>query len=151
MMYHKALSGVLAGSLALMAGCASQPEEVSAAYVSPVKYMNYDCEQITFEMDHVSKRTLNLYRKLKDKADSDAVQMGVGLVLFWPALLFLEGGDGPEAVEYANLKGEFEALRSTAREKHCSMASLPPSPEEIIQKRAEEEKASQQQQNSIDV
>ena len=56
--------------------------------------------------------------------------MGVGLVLFWPALFFLEGGDGPEAAEYAQLKGDFEALRSASVAKSCSISAQ--SPEQII-------------------
>jgi hypothetical protein len=35
--------------------------------------------------------------------------MALGLILFWPSLFFLDG-DGPEAQEYARLKGEYEAL-----------------------------------------
>jgi hypothetical protein len=64
--------------------------------------------------------------------------MGVGLVLFWPALFFLEGGDGPEAAEYAQLKGEFEALRENSIQKKCGIESK--SPEEIMKEAAEEEK-----------
>jgi hypothetical protein len=47
--------------------------------------------------------------------------MAVGLVLFWPALFFLEGGDGPEAAEYACLKGEVDALEQVAIQKKCDM------------------------------
>jgi hypothetical protein len=57
--------------------------------------------------------------------------MGVGLVLFWPALFFLEGGDGPEAVEYAQLQGDFEALQVNATQKNCAIDAR--SPEEIMQ------------------
>lgn len=56
--------------------------------------------------------------------------MGVGLVLFWPSLFFLEGGDGPEAAEFSQLKGEFEALRQNSVQKECGIAKL--SPEDII-------------------
>ena len=128
-----------------MSSCASQPEEMSTAYVSPLKYKDYDCDQITMEMEYISQRTVTLYNQLKKKADNDAVQMGIGLVLFWPALFFLEGGDGPEAAEYATLKGEFEALRTASVQKKCDADRLPPSPEEIIEKRAEEEKREQDQ------
>lgn len=61
--------------------------------------------------------------------------MGIGLILFWPALFALEGGDGPEAAEYAQLKGDYEALRETSIVKNCTIASKPP--EQII-KDAEE-------------
>ena len=47
--------------------------------------------------------------------------MGVGLILFWPALFFLEGGDGPEAQEYARLKGEREAIERSSIKKKCTL------------------------------
>ncbi len=130
----------------LFSGCATSPDKLSATYVSPLKYKDYDCDQIVMEMDYVSKRTTSLYQSLKKKSDGDAAQMGIGLVLFWPALFFLEGGDGPEAQEYSNLRGEFEALRTMAVQKKCSANTLPKSPEEIIKEKAKEEKKQKQQQ-----
>ena len=106
---------------AALAGCATQPEEMQTQYVSPAQYENYDCNQITREMERTSRRINDLYSSLKKTADDDAAQMGVGLVLFWPALFFLEGGDGPEANEYARLKGEYEALETVAIQKNCSV------------------------------
>ena len=116
----------------LTSGCATQPSEISATYVSPIKYSKYDCDQIGMEMDYVSKRTVELYQSLNKKADNDTTQMAVGMILFWPTLFFLEGGDGPEATEYANLKGEFKALHQVAIEKKCEMVLALQSPEEII-------------------
>ena len=92
-------------------------------------------------MDNVSHRTGDLYIQLKTKADNDAAQMGIGLVLFWPALFFLQGGDGPEAIEYARLKGEYDALHKNAVQRKCLLASLPPSPQEIIKQKKMEEAA----------
>lgn len=133
---------------AVLVGCASQPDDISTAYVSPLKYKNYDCDQLAVEMDHVSRRTTDLYFSLKGDADNDAAQMGVGLILFWPTLFFLEGGDGPEASEYAQLKGEYEALRTTAVEKECAMEDMPPSPETIIAERQEAEKEANREEPS---
>ena len=53
-------------------------------------------------------------------------QMGVGLVLFWPTLFFLEGGDGAEAAEYARLKGERDALEQAYTQKKCSAGQTVP-------------------------
>ena len=104
-----------------VAGCATPPDEMPAQYVSPVQYENYDCDQISAEMERVSRRVNELYLSLKKTADNDAAQMGIGLVLFWPALFFLEGGDSPQAAEYGRLKGEYEALESTAVRKRCTV------------------------------
>ena len=119
----------------LILGCASNPDKISASYVSPYKYKDYDCDQIMMEMDYVSKNTVRLYQRLSKEQKSDQGQMAVGLLLFWPALFFLEGGDGPEAVQYADLKGEHEALRQASVKKRCEIDSVPP--EEIIKELTE--------------
>jgi hypothetical protein len=114
----------------LLTACASNPDKIDAAYVSPLKYRDYDCDQVALEMDYVGQRTTKLYTRLKKERNKDNAQMGVGLILFWPALFFLEGGDGPEAAEYSQLKGEYEALRNNSIQKKCRINSR--SPEEII-------------------
>ena len=110
-----------------LGACASNPNDIDRAYVSPLKYQSYDCNQIATEMDYVGNRTNKLYERLKSERTKDNWQMGVGLVLFWPSLFFLEGGDGPEAAEYSQLKGEFEALRQNSTTKSCRINSLSPS------------------------
>ena len=117
----------------LLFGCATPPNKIAAQYVSPLKYKNYDEDQIIMEMDHIGRRTNELYSSLKKKANADKAQMGVGLLLFWPTLFALEGGDGPEATEYARLKGEYEALRTVAVQKKIGLNSLPPSPDQVIE------------------
>lgn len=104
-----------------ISGCASQPNEIATQSVSPMMYQHYECDQITMEMDRVGRKTGQLYTSLKKTADNDAAQMGVGLILLWPVLFTLEGGDGPEAAEYARLKGEYEALNQAATMKRCDM------------------------------
>jgi hypothetical protein len=109
----------VAGVAALVTGCATDPKKISAAYVSPAQYRSWDCEQIVSESAHIERRSVELYNSLKKDADADKWQMGVGLILFWPTLFALEGGDGPEASEYSRLKGEYEALRTVSVEKRC--------------------------------
>ena len=48
--------------------------------------------------------------------------MGIGLILLWPVLFGLEGGDGAEATEYARVKGERDALNHAALQKSCTLA-----------------------------
>lgn len=130
---------IICAVLCLLTACASNPDKIDAAYVSPMKYKDYDCDQIAMEMDHVGQRTTQLYTRLKKERSKDNAQMGVGLVLFWPALFFLEGGDGPEAAEYAQLKSEFESLRENSVQKKCEIEAK--SPEEIVEGAREEEKS----------
>jgi hypothetical protein len=100
-------------------GCASSPNKIAAQYVSPMAYQGYDCEQIALEQNRIERRTGELYQSLKKEANADKWQMGVGLILFWPALFMLEGGDGPEASEYARLRGEYNALSEVSIMKKC--------------------------------
>lgn len=117
--------------LATLLGCASNPDNIQKSSVSELIYQDYDCKQIALESDRVSKRASELYVHLKGKAKGDAIQTGVGVLLFWPALFLLEGGDGPEAQEYARLTGEYEALESVAIKKRCSIDFQPIVTEEM--------------------
>ena len=110
--------------------CASNPDKIDAAYVSPGKYKDYNCDQLALEMDYVGQRTNKLYQRLKAERTADNWQMGIGLLIFWPTLFLLEGGDGPEAAEYAQLKGDFEALRSNSVQRKCGLEAK--SPEQIM-------------------
>lgn len=116
---------------AFLGGCASQPKEIPAQSVSTIQYNNYSCPQVSQEAERVSGRVNELYSSLKKKADNDAVQMGVGLILFWPTLFLLEGGDGPEAQEYARLKGEHAALEKVSIQKDCGTIAHLKTPEEF--------------------
>lgn len=50
------------------------------------------------EQQRVSARVSQLQGEVDDNATGDAVAIGVGLILFWPALFFIDG-DGSEANE----------------------------------------------------
>jgi len=119
----KTLALALSG---LLAACATAPQNIQTAYTSPMQYKDYDCAQVGGELMRVSRRAQELQASLQRTADNDAAQMAVGMILFWPALFFLEGGDGPEAAEYSRLKGERDALEQTAIAKHCDGAIIPP-------------------------
>lgn len=105
----------------LVSACASSPDELTPSYVSPLQYQRYDCGQIAEEAANVERRVAELYGTLDKKSSDDNAQMGLGLVLFWPALFFLEGGDGADAVEYRRLRGEYEALQKTSVQKRCNL------------------------------
>ncbi|MDC1214123.1 hypothetical protein N8000_06600 [Rhodospirillales bacterium] len=80
---------------------------------------------MTLEATRISNRVNELHSQLEETADNDAAQMGVGLILFWPTLFFLEGGDGPQAQEYAKLKGERDAIEKVAVIKKCAIEFAP--------------------------
>lgn len=117
--YRAAAAGI-AGAAALSA-CASSPKKIEAAYVSPVKYQEFTCDQLALERTAVAHRANVLYHSLKKRSDADAAKMGVGAVLFLPTLFFLKG-NGPAAAEFARLKGDYTALRLNAEDRGCNIA-----------------------------
>lgn len=112
---------LVSGVIASMMGCATNPDKIQASSISTLQFKDYTCSQIQGELDRVNNRVSELYKSLDEEATNDAAQMTIGMVLFWPALFFLEGGDGPEAAEFARLKGEREAMEKVAVQKECSI------------------------------
>ena len=104
----------------LASGCANNSKKISTQYVSPLQYKDYDCDTLALEMGRVSRRVGELQASIDKNAREDKVATGVGIVLFWPALFFSDG-DTPEASEYGRLKGEFEAMQTTANQKKCGI------------------------------
>ena len=111
----------VAVSAATLSACASAPDKISANYVSPMQYSSYDCDQIRTEMVRVAGHVQEVSGVQSKAHTRDQVAMGVGLVLFWPALFVLAAGDKKE--ELANLKGQYEALDRSAIEKKCAVAA----------------------------
>ena len=104
----------------LFVGCATSPSRISSSYVSPIEYSHLECEQIRRELVRVNRRLMEVTGTQKSAATKDAVAMGVGLVVFWPALFFIGGNGNKE--ELARLKGQYEALETVAIEKNCGYA-----------------------------
>ena len=116
---------LLVSFVVFLAGCATPPEEIQTTHVSANQYSHYDCNQVALELRSVGRRVHELYQDLAKEADADGLQMGIGLMLFWPALFWLEGGDDARAAEYSQLKGERLALEDAAVAKSCDPAMIP--------------------------
>lgn len=103
-----------------LVGCATNPDNISAAYVSPIQYQSYSCPQLREEATRVSSRAIQVSGAQSSKATTDAVAMTVGIVVFWPALFFLKG-DGTTAAEVSRLKGEMDAIEQASIRKKCGI------------------------------
>ena len=114
------LIGVM--GLILGSGCAQKADSIKSTYVSPMTYNNKSCNQLRDEVIRVNKRLTVISGQQADVANKDAVVMGVGLVVFWPALFFMAQGDDQKA-EIGNLKGQYETIRDVAAKKNCSFAA----------------------------
>ncbi len=102
----------------ILTGCASSSKEVAANYVSPTQYKAYDCEQLTSEAHRVQVKANNLAGQLDEAASNDKMIATGGTLLFWPALFALGGNDAQES-EFANLKGEHDAIEEVVISKKC--------------------------------
>jgi hypothetical protein len=108
---------LLAVAIAL-AGCASKASDIKPAYISPVGYQDYTCNQLQREAQSVSKRAA-IAAGQQDKArKNDSVKTAVGVVIFLPVVLLNEG-DGQKANELANLKGQINAIQEASVQKKC--------------------------------
>jgi hypothetical protein len=112
--------GALVACLTI-AGCAKDASQVGAMYVSPVSYETYTCPQLVEEAQRVSARVAQASGIQDKTATHDKIAMGVGLVVFWPALLFTKGNDENTA-ELARLKGEVDAVEEASIQKHCGIS-----------------------------
>jgi hypothetical protein len=104
----------------VLTGCASNADNIKAAYVSPMSYQQYNCAQIGAEAERLSRRVAEVSGAQNQKATNDAVVTGVAVVVFWPAA-FMLSGDGPTAAELSRLKGEMEALEQVSIQKSCNI------------------------------
>jgi predicted small secreted protein len=103
---------------AVLSACATAGKDVASAYVSPIQYANYSCEQLQAELARVSVRVNQLTGRLDEAASNDRAIAGVGAIIFWPALFAL-GGTKQQEAELSRLKGEYEALTTAASGKTC--------------------------------
>lgn len=108
----------------MVTGCATASKDIPATYSSPVMYQAYDCQQIAAETVRIQARVAQLGGRLDEAAGHDKAIAGVGMIIFWPALFAL-GGTKTQEAEYANLKGQYDAVQQAAVEKKCATAGVP--------------------------
>jgi hypothetical protein len=111
-----------------LSGCATAPDEMIADNVSPAVYESYDCDQLAVEIVYLGDRVRDLYELLAVRRKRDEWQAGFSW--FYGITAFFLDGDGPEAQEYRQLLGQFEAARVQALKKQCGFEAS--TPEEII-------------------
>jgi hypothetical protein len=117
-------------TLALLSGCATRAVDVKPAPADPAEFLAWDCGRIDDEIDDVQQRAADVAYSVDERAGNNILALGVGLVVFWPAMLAMRP-DGLEAGDLARLKGRYEALRTAAGQKHC-----PPPGDELPAARA---------------
>lgn len=113
----KTIATVVAASIVL-SGCATAARDVPVMYVSPMQYQSYDCSQLESEVHRIQSRVTQMTASLDKAASNDKALVGVGMLLFWPALFAL-GGTKQQEADYSRLRGEYEAVQQSAILKKC--------------------------------
>lgn len=120
----------LTAAAALLAGCATRAVDVQPLAADPADFQDWSCTRMHDEMDRVQQRAVELSWIVDERAGQHVVALGIGLMVFWPALLAMRP-DGDESAELARLKGRYEAVQTAARRNGC-----PPPPAEMASDRA---------------
>lgn len=100
-----------------LTGCAvnmpTPPAQITGAYVSPLKYETADCPALANELASLSRRENALVAAQGQRIKTSETQA------FWYGY---GTGDGVEAAELANVRGEREAVVTAMGKKSCKPA-----------------------------
>jgi hypothetical protein len=97
----------------VLAGCASKPRDIHAAYVSPLTYKDYSCRQLLDEADRLSHEASRSFGVQQRQRTTDTVLAVTGVVFVPIAIAFIEG-DGVKAAEVARIKGQMHAIEEAS-------------------------------------
>jgi len=103
-----------------LVGCASKSSEIVPAYVSPLMYQSFTCQQLAAEATRVSAAAAAAAGQQDSQVTKDAVATTVGVLIVWPAL-FLIQGDKQNAAQLAQLKGQMNAIEEMSIQKNCGI------------------------------
>ncbi len=104
----------------IITACAKHPDKIEPAHVSEFQYQAYCCDMLAEEYKRVRIETDSVEAQQRSARTRDSASMGVGMVLFWPALIGLAGNKG-EPEKLARLRGELKAIERMALRKQCDM------------------------------
>ncbi len=104
-------------SLAMLGGCVNMPtppSQITGSYTSGLRYEDFDCSRLSVELDSLARRENQLVIAQEQRIKSSQVQ---------GCLWGFGQGDGIEASELANVRGEKEAVRKAMEIKGCKGAT----------------------------
>jgi hypothetical protein len=82
-------------------------------------FQGYSCQQLAMEDARLRSQVADLKGEVDHDATNDKIMTGVAVVLFWPAVFFIKG-NGEAASQYAELKGQHEAIQQAFMMKGCA-------------------------------
>jgi hypothetical protein len=104
---------MLSSSVLALSGCfnmPTSPSQITGAYISDLTYHNYPCERLIAESDSLARRENQLVVAQEQRIKTSDFQA------FW---LGFGQGDGIEASELANVRGDQEAVHKAMDLKQC--------------------------------
>ncbi len=96
-----------------LSGCMNMPTppaQITGSYTSGLNYKNFNCEELSAELASLARRENQLVVAQEQRIKTSEVQA------FWWGY---GQGDGVEASELANVRGEKEAVRKAMESKGC--------------------------------
>ena len=103
----------------LLAGCLASPSSQISSQHNPELERKYKCQDVVSETRRINSQIEQLGNRLDRRAESDKIKAVAG-VLFFPLWFTIEGNKGPEAQQYAQLKGERDLLQDRFNSLRCS-------------------------------
>ena len=104
---------LVVASLAFLAGCLNMPtpsSQITGSYTSGLRYESFDCSRLAVELNSLARRENQLVVAQEQRYKTSETQA------FWWGF---GQGDGIEASELANVRGEKEAVRNAIEVKGC--------------------------------
>ncbi len=98
---------------AFLAGCMNMPtptSQITGSYTSGLRYESFECSRLSVELDSLARRENQLAIAQEQRIKTSQMQA------FWWGF---GQGDGIEASELANVRGEKEAVRNAMEVKGC--------------------------------
>jgi len=99
--------------IAVLTGCLNMPtqsSQITGSYTSGIRYQEFDCQKLSVELDSLSRRESQLTVAQDQRYKTSQTQA---------CLWGFGAGDGIEASELANVRGEMEAVRRAMENKMC--------------------------------
>jgi hypothetical protein len=100
-----------------LVGCMNMPtptSQITGSYTSGLRYEDYPCPRLAVELDSLARRENQLVLAQEQRIKTSQTQA------FWYGV---GQGDGIEASELANVRGEKEAIRKAMDAKTCQRPS----------------------------
>lgn len=106
---------------AALAGCATRDVDMPPPAADPAEFAGWTCSRIVDELDAVQQRAADIAYAVDDGAGNNILALGVGMTVYWPALL-ASRPTGLEGADLARLRGRYESLRMAATLRSCPPA-----------------------------